>query len=92
MPTSSLPSGIGSSDSDPGRAIAVDPRGPDSLHVWLADGREFDVPWTTFSRLAQATPAQRRRVHLRLGGLALRWDDPVDEDLDVAALAVQFSR
>ena len=55
----------------------------DNLFVELADGRTIGAPLAWFPRLADATPAQRKKVRLTSRGL--HWD-ALDEDISVAGL------
>ena len=57
----------------------------DSIHVVLADGREVTAPLAWSSRLADATPAQRKNWRLIGRGQGIHWPD-VDEDISVASL------
>ncbi|MFH1066639.1 MAG: DUF2442 domain-containing protein [bacterium] len=51
-----------------------------SIHLCLADGATHSFPVAYYPRLAEATEAQLKRVKLRLGGKALRWEE-LDEDI-----------
>ncbi len=51
----------------------------------LKDGRTISVPLAWYPRLADATPAQRRKWDLAGGGYGIRWHD-IGEDLSVAGL------
>ncbi len=59
----------------------------DANNMWvkLADGRELGVPLAFFPRLANASPAERKRYQISGGGAGLHWDD-LDEDISVPAL------
>jgi len=55
------------------------------MHIQLTDGRVLSVPIVWFPTLHQAKPAQRRKVKIGGGGIALHWPD-LDEDLSIAGL------
>lgn len=57
----------------------------DALIVTLLDGRVVHVPLDWYPRLAQGTPAQRRRWKLLGHGEGIHWP-ALDEDLSVAGL------
>ncbi len=57
----------------------------DTMWVDLADGRRLGVPLAYFPRLLRATPAQRQRCVISVGGIGLHWED-LDEDILVSAL------
>ncbi len=57
----------------------------DSLHVFLADGREIAAPLVWFPRLQNATPEERKHWRLIGGGIGIHWED-VDEDISVESL------
>ena len=57
----------------------------DELIVSLADGRKLSVPIVWYSRLANATPEQRRNWQIIGPGVGFRWPD-VDEDLSVEGM------
>ena len=54
----------------------------DSIVAQLADGRMVSVPLAWSWRLADATPAQRRRFEIIGSGEGIHWPD-VDEDISV---------
>jgi hypothetical protein len=54
----------------------------DSIVAQLADGRTVSVPLAWSWRLADATPAQRRRLQIIGSGEGIHWPD-VDEDISV---------
>lgn len=54
-----------------------------SMWVELSDGRMLGVPLVWFPRLLHATPEQRQKCELSMGGL--HWDE-LDEDISVAGL------
>jgi len=66
--------------SDP-RAVTVKVTN-DSIVAHLADGRTVSVPLAWSWRLADATPAQRRRFEIIGSGEEIHWPD-VDEDISV---------
>ncbi|MFD3003928.1 DUF2442 domain-containing protein [Pontibacter toksunensis] len=55
------------------------------MYVLLADGRELGVPLEWFSKLRDATEAQRMNWRLIGGGVGIHWEE-LDEDLSVAGL------
>ncbi len=55
------------------------------LHVALTDGRVISVPLIWFPTLYDATPEQRRRYEIGMGGRSLHWPE-LDEDLFVGNL------
>ena len=57
------------------------------VHLWLADGSTHTFPVAYYPRLALATEAALKKVKLRLGGKALRWDN-LDEDIWVGHAVV----
>ena len=52
------------------------------VFIKLTDSRIIGFPADRFKILKMATDSQIRKVHLRLNGYALRWDD-LDEDITV---------
>ncbi len=72
-------------------AIKVEPRvvdvsvTGDSIHVFLADGREVSVPLEWFPRLRNATDAQRKKWRLIGRGIGIHWEE-IDEDISVESL------
>jgi len=67
---------------------------PTALRVWcegriifieLTDGRIIGFPADRFKILKDATDEQLRKVHLRLNGYALRWEE-LDEDITVPGI------
>lgn len=56
-----------------------------TVFIELTDGRIIGFPAERFRRLSQATPAQLKKVTLRLDGYALRWE-ALDEDITVAGI------
>jgi len=50
------------------------------VHLWLADGATHSFPVAYYPRLASASDAALKKVKLRLGGKALRWEE-LDEDI-----------
>ena len=69
--------------SDP-RVVTV-AVGDDAIVAHLADGRIIRVPLAWSWRLADATPAQRRRYVLIGDGAGIPWPD-VDEDISVRGM------
>jgi hypothetical protein len=69
-------------------AVSSDPRvvtvrvTQDSITAQLADGRTISVPLAWSWRLADATPAQRKRFEIIGSGEGIHWPD-VDEDISV---------
>jgi hypothetical protein len=57
----------------------------DSLVAQLADGRTITVPLAWSWRLANATPAQRRRFELIGDGEGVHWPD-LDEDISARGM------
>jgi hypothetical protein len=57
---------------------------PDQLTARLSDGREVSVPLAWFSRLLNATPAQREAFEISPGGYGIHWLE-IDEDISVKA-------
>jgi hypothetical protein len=55
------------------------------LVVDLHDGRQVSVPVAWYPRLAEGTPAERRRWEFIGRGLGIHWPD-LDEDIEVEAL------
>jgi hypothetical protein len=55
------------------------------LVVDLRDGRQVSVPVAWYPRLAEGTPAERRRWELIGTGVGIHWPD-LDEDIEVEAL------
>jgi hypothetical protein len=55
---------------------------PDQLTAKLSDGREVSVPLAWFSRLLNATPAQRATFEISPGGYGIHWPE-IDEDISV---------
>ncbi len=64
------------------KAVSFD---ADNMWVLLTDGRELGVPLAYFPRLAEASPAQRKKYSISGGGIGLHWDE-IDEDISVPAL------
>lgn len=67
---------------------------PTALRVWcegrtifieLTDGRIVGFPADRFKILKKATEEQLQKVHLRLNGYALRWEE-LDEDITVLGI------
>lgn len=56
----------------------------DQLTAKLSDGREVSVPLAWFSRLLNATPAQRETFEISPGGYGIHWPE-IDEDISVKA-------
>jgi len=50
------------------------------VHLWLVDGSTHSFPVAYYPRLASASDAALKKVKLRLGGKALRWES-LDEDI-----------
>jgi hypothetical protein len=50
------------------------------VHLWLADGATHTFPVAYYPRLASASDTALKKVELRLGGKALRWEN-LDEDI-----------
>ena len=69
--------------SDP-RAVTVTVT-DDAIVAHLADGRVISVPLAWSWRLADATPAQRRRYVVIGDGAGIHWPD-VDEDISVRGM------
>lgn len=66
--------------------LAISARCDDEmLHVRLSDGREIGVPLEWFSRLRNATPAQRKKWRLIGRGIGIHWPG-IDEDISVETL------
>ena len=57
----------------------------DALSVELMDGRTITVPLAWFPRLLAATPEQRSRWQVAVGGYGIHWP-LVDEDLSTEGL------
>ena len=57
----------------------------DTLTVELRDGRTVSVPLSWYPRLAEGTPAERRRWKLIGPGIGIHWP-ALDEDISVDAL------
>jgi uncharacterized protein DUF2442 len=57
----------------------------DTLIVDLRDGRTVSVPIDWYPRLAEGTPAERRRWELIGSGIGIHWP-ALDEDISVEAL------
>lgn len=57
----------------------------DNLVVELQDGRVISVPLTWYPRLAEGTPAERRRWEPIGPGLGIHWP-ALDEDISVEAI------
>jgi len=57
----------------------------DAIVARLADDRTISVPLAWSWRLADATPAQRRRVEILGGGEGVHWPD-IDEDISARGL------
>jgi hypothetical protein len=67
-------------------ATAVDVTVTDErLTVILADGRELSAPLAWFSRLVEATDAQRREWRFIGRGQGIHWPE-IDEDVSIASL------
>ena len=66
------------------RAVAVR-AGTDALTVTLEDGREVIAAYSLFPRLAQASPAARRRWELIGRGTGLHWPE-LDEHISVYSI------
>lgn len=58
---------------------------PEALAVQLHDGRSVSIPLEWYPRLAEGTPAERRRWELIGPGIGIHWPD-LDEDISVEAL------
>jgi hypothetical protein len=67
---------------------------PTAINVWvekrrifieLTDGRVIGFPADRFRILSEATDEQLKKVHLRLNGYALRWEE-LDEDITVGGI------
>ena len=50
------------------------------VHLLLVDGSTHSFPVAYYPRLASASDAALKKVKLRLGGKALRWEN-LDEDI-----------
>jgi len=50
------------------------------VHLLLVDGSTHSFPVAYYPRLASASDTALKKVKLRLGGKALRWED-LDEDI-----------
>ena len=57
----------------------------DAIVAQLADGRTVSVPLAWSWRLANATPAQRRRFEIIGTGEGVHWPD-IDEDISVRGM------
>lgn len=57
----------------------------EALVVELRDGRVVSVPVSWYPRLAEGTPAERRKWELIGPGIGIHWPD-LDEDVSVEAL------
>ena len=57
----------------------------DAIVAQLADGRTISVPLAGSWRLADATPAQRRRFELIGAGEGVHWPD-LDEDISARGM------
>ena len=55
----------------------------DALVVYLADGRTVSVPLQWYPRLAEGSPAERRRWELLGPGIGIHWP-ALDEDISIA--------
>ena len=67
-------------------ALATDVKvTPEALTVHLQDGRVVSVPLAWYPRLAEGTPAERRRWELIGPGIGIHWPG-LDEDISVEAL------
>ena len=64
------------------RSVAFD---ESMMHITLTDGRVLSVPLVWFPILHNAKPAQRLKVEIGGGGIALHWPG-LDEDLSIAGL------
>lgn len=53
-----------------------------TIFIELTDGRIIGFPADRFKILKQADEEQLKKVHLRLNGFALRWEE-LDEDITV---------
>ncbi len=56
-----------------------------SIHVFLADGREISAPLEWFPRLRDASDLQRKNWRLIADGIGIHWDD-IDEDIETESL------
>lgn len=61
------------------------------MHVRFTDGRILSVPIIWFPTLHNAKPAQRKKVKIGGGGIALHWPE-LDEDLSIAGLMAGVDR
>ena len=57
----------------------------DTIVAQLADGRTISVPLTWSWRLANATPAQRKRFEIIGTGEGVHWPD-IDEDISARGM------
>jgi hypothetical protein len=57
----------------------------DNIVAQLADGRTVSVPLAWSWRLANATPAQRRRFEIIGAGEGIHWPD-IDEDISARGM------
>jgi hypothetical protein len=55
----------------------------DNMWVELEDGRTLGIPIAWFPRLLHATPEQRQKFELSVGGI--HWED-LDEDISIDGL------
>ncbi len=55
------------------------------IFLELTDGRIVGFPSSRFRRLANVSDTELSKVHLRLDGFALRWED-LDEDITVPGI------
>lgn len=69
--------------SDP-RIIALEVT-DDAFIAQLADGRAISVPIAWSWRLANATPAQRKRFEIMGSGEGIHWPD-IDEDISARGM------
>jgi len=73
------------------KGITIEPAATDvwcegrTIFIRLTDSRIIGFPADRFKILKKATDSQIKKVHLRLNGYALRWDD-LDEDITVPGI------
>ncbi len=56
----------------------------DKISANMSDGREVSIPIAWFSRLMNATTAQRTKFEISPGGYGIHWPD-LDEDISIKA-------
>lgn len=72
-------------------AVKVDPLAvnihfsPESVFVFLADGREISAPLEWFPKLRDATESQKEQWELIGDGIGIHWPE-IDEDIETESL------